>query len=232
MDRADRCEGDEVEFCCPARGEAVCAPRGAEQLDLSGCGLPEIPEQISELGRLREVDLSRNWLRRLERRSPLRDLEYLETADLSHNEIEEIEGGWSPAGLRELDLRDNRIETTKTGMGDLAELRYLNLAQNSLSELEGLAWLKELEELVLSENRLASMKGMWGLRSLRRVDLRDNEIEAVPVLKILRDLEEADLRRNPVKRIERLDRPGELSWLLLRGGESPEDLPRTTVIRL
>jgi Leucine-rich repeat (LRR) protein len=95
-----------------------------------------------------------------------------------------------------------------------------------------LAWLKELEELVLSENRLASMKGMWGLRSLRRVDLRDNEIEAVPVLKILRDLEEADLRRNPVKRIERLDRPGELSWLLLRGGESPEDLPRTTVIRL
>lgn len=70
------------------------------------------------------------------RRRDLRSLRKLNELNLAHNLIEEVEtrAFSDVTHLRKLELRDNRLRTIED-MGELSDLKTLDLSENSITEV-------------------------------------------------------------------------------------------------
>ncbi len=90
--------------------------------------------------------------------------------------------------LRVLDLRGSEIASLD-GLAELPRLRILDLADNTVSEVRGLAG-RQLESLDLSGNALASARGIEGLPRLERLNLARNRLETLDGLRELPRLRE------------------------------------------
>jgi hypothetical protein len=110
-----------------------CRKNGSKELDLSGCGIAELPPELAELKQLTVLDLSRNSLKSLpEFVSGLVNLEYL-------------------------DLSGNELETVPDCIGDLSQLGTLKLGSNRLKTLpESIEKIPLLETLEISGNEIAN----------------------------------------------------------------------------
>lgn len=111
---------------------AYCAKQeNLEVLDMSRCGIPFLPENISESPSLITLDLSGNKLKSLP--GALEKLEKLEVLDLSSNDLlDVIYVGGTLWNLKKLDVSNND------------DLRLSSL-------LMGVSFLPDLEEIILSE---------------------------------------------------------------------------------
>ena len=120
-------------------------------LDMSICGLSDVPMALLNLTQLIELNLSWNELKELPSN----------IAELSQ--------------LKRLALYKNRIQSVQPLMA-LTSLLFLNLGENHLEEIPlGLEELSSLEELVLANNRLSSLPdNLENWLGLQRLDLREN----------------------------------------------------------
>lgn len=80
----------------------------AEELDLSGLGLTDLPDELFELTQLKHVDLSDNSLDSLPR--AIQNLIRLETLTIDNNQLEALPSALPTKTLQLLSLADNRIE--------------------------------------------------------------------------------------------------------------------------
>mmetsp|Transcript_102710 Transcript_102710/g.329248 ORF Transcript_102710/g.329248 Transcript_102710/m.329248 type:complete len:743 (-) Transcript_102710:33-2261(-) len=107
--------------------------------------------------------------------------DFLETADLSYNMIGDL-GDWGVHKyLRELNLRGNFISRIGPGLLNNKELKVLDLSENHISNIENLDGLK-LQELQLAQNQLSSLKGVAALQKLQSLDVRHNVITSIAAL--------------------------------------------------
>ncbi|XP_059815058.1 leucine-rich repeat-containing protein 23-like isoform X1 [Hypanus sabinus] len=102
---------------------------------------------------------------------------FLETLNLSHNQIRAV-SGFDPLKLtflHTLELRANHLEST-LGIC-LPHLRHLYLAANQIFSLEGLELLVSLQTLHLRENQIEKLDGFSvRMGSLQYLNLRANQI--------------------------------------------------------
>ena len=149
---------------------------GAQRLDLSGCGLAEVPREIFDhADTLEYLDLSGNMLGTLPadmgRLSKLRalfcsgnpfdrlpsilgDCTALSQVGFRGCGLRDVPPESLPPTLRWLTLTDNRIESLPAALGQRPALQKLMLAGNRLDRLpESLADAQSLELLRLSANR-------------------------------------------------------------------------------
>uniref|UniRef100_A0A182JC55 Uncharacterized protein n=1 Tax=Anopheles atroparvus TaxID=41427 RepID=A0A182JC55_ANOAO len=135
--------------------------RSLQTLDLSANQLRELPESLSGLTELREIDVSFNQITAL---SPnvLVSWRNLEELKVSNNKVNQLHQG----SLRNLPL-----------------LQYLDLSSNELTLLEhgSLRNLPELQELVLADNKLTELKDrvFEDLPSLQAVHLQQNNLRYI-----------------------------------------------------
>ncbi|EAT45306.1 AAEL003408-PA [Aedes aegypti] len=132
--------------------------RSLQVLDLSANKLRELPESLSGLSELREIDVSFN-----------------ELTDLTPNVL----GSWR--NLEELKASNNRVNQLHQGsLRNLPMLQYMDLSSNELSNLEhgSLRNLPELQELVLADNKLTELKDrvFEDLPNLQAVHLQQNNL--------------------------------------------------------
>jgi len=193
----------------------------ATHLDLSNCGLQEIPAVIQEAVKLQSLNINRNEISRLkgvEGLSNLRVLEAnnnwikdlgdlknlpkLEVLSLGANRLKQLQEmdlvDKKKAVLTHLDLSANSLEKIEN-LNEHRALEALHLGNNRISRIEHLSALKNLEYLRLNDNEIVEIEGLEQLTSLERLDLRYNEIERVQGLYSLRNLARLDLDGNPLK---------------------------------
>ncbi|XP_053921549.1 malignant fibrous histiocytoma-amplified sequence 1 isoform X2 [Cuculus canorus] len=184
-------------------GAALAALRGLRKLSLShnelGAEGPGLPARLAELGRLEELDLSFNRLRRLP--EGLGRLRHLRALDVDHNLLPCFPAALLelPA-LEELDCSGNReLGALPEGIAALRRLKILWLSGTGLAALpEGLCQLGALESLMLDGNRLRALPAGFGsLQRLKMLNLSSNLLEEFPAaILALPSLEELYLSRN------------------------------------
>ncbi|XP_058459946.1 protein artichoke isoform X2 [Malaya genurostris] len=135
--------------------------RSLQTLDLSGNKLRELPESLSGLNDLQEIDVSFNQLTELTP-TVLASWRNLEDLKASNNKVNQLRQG----SLRNLPL-----------------LKYLDLSSNELTILEhgSLRNLPELQELVLADNKLVDLKDriFEDLPNLQAVHLQQNNLQYI-----------------------------------------------------
>ncbi|EEY53275.1 uncharacterized protein PITG_06916 [Phytophthora infestans T30-4] len=158
--------------------------RSLRRLHLSNNRLTALPLELGALTRLRELDVSWNQLTSIP--DELGCLESLTSLDLSHNELLTFPRTLMMlTRLTSLRCSHNSLTTPlESGLGDLTSLRYVDLAENRLVELEPCLYeLPEVEVLNLYGNRITMLPREMAqhCRALRKLDLYNNGLHALPL---------------------------------------------------
>jgi hypothetical protein len=153
---------------------------GTQRLDLSGCGLSELPSEVFALADSLEVlDLTNNALSHLPHTLPrlkklriifasgnrftelppvLGQCEALEMVGFKVNRIGHVSASALPTRLRWLILTDNAIDVLPPELGRCQRLQKLALAGNRLQALpESMQDCRQLELARVSANRLGAL---------------------------------------------------------------------------
>lgn len=88
------------------------------------------------------------------------------------------------SNLVKLNLSNNLLEEIPHGLDQLVNIKYLNFADNYITNLENLPRnLKYLSALNFNNNKLSDLSGLEHLHSLEKIDLRRNRLETLESLK-------------------------------------------------
>ncbi|WP_245538604.1 leucine-rich repeat domain-containing protein [Saprospira grandis] len=153
--------------------EGLSAALGKEQkiyrLSLEQRALTALPSSLAQQQQLRELYLAGNCLTNLP--------QYIyDFRDLVHLDLE-----GRPYEIRK-EACGNQIENLGEELGQLAQLRYLNLNHNALRQLpQSMAQLAQLQQLFLRNNRLKALPDSLLLcQNLQEVDLSRNQLPIFP----------------------------------------------------
>ncbi|MFJ8848160.1 leucine-rich repeat domain-containing protein [Streptomyces cyaneofuscatus] len=189
---------------------AACKQTGAEELDLSGLDLREIPQPLAELTQLTKLDLHENQIESIP--EFMGNLTELFELNLGQNRIDSIPGSFGNlTHLRSLILTENKLSSIPECFGNLRGIQELSLGNNQLASIsEVIGNLIHLTTLDLQNNRLETIPDCCGdLLGLRELTLSDNLLTSVPAsLGNLTQLTELDLNENQLSSI-----PGTLRGL-------------------
>ncbi|NWV32046.1 LRC18 protein, partial [Grantiella picta] len=166
-----------------AKNSIRVAFNGRRRIVLCKMGITTFPKCLLELADVEEIDLSRNFLRKI---PPI---------------IEKFQN------LLWLDLHSNMIDELPPAIGTLQNLTYLNLCNNRLTTPglpQELTLLKGLRTLNLGLNRLETVPTTLGsLKELIELGLFDNALTSIPKsIKKLPKLERLNIKRNPLPEFE------------------------------
>ncbi|XP_071387242.1 leucine-rich repeat-containing protein 40 isoform X1 [Centroberyx affinis] len=174
------------------------AARKSGQLNLSGRGLTEVPQNVYRLN----VDTPEEANQNLSFGASERWWEQTELTKLllSSNQLTALSDDISLLpGLTTLDLHDNQLSSLPCTLGELEQLQQLRLSHNRLSVLPvEVCVLKNLRSLTLQQNLLETLPEELGqLENLTELDLSNNHLKCLPSsLGRLTCLQKLDLSHN------------------------------------
>ncbi|XP_068565455.1 leucine-rich repeat-containing protein 40 isoform X2 [Cebidichthys violaceus] len=157
------------------------AARKSGQLDLSGRGLTEVPQDVYRLNIDTPEEAHQNVSFGVSDR-------WWEQTDLtklllSSNHLTQLSDDIRllPA-LTTLDLHDNQLSSLPSALGELQELQQLRLSHNQLTSLPvEVCTLKNLCSITLQQNQLESLPDELGhLENLTQLDLSNNHLKGLP----------------------------------------------------
>lgn len=139
--------------------QSIVRFRNLHSLDISNCGLPQLPDFLSDCPLSCLIAKNNNF-----------------TNDSLPKSFEKL------SGLRELNLSGNRLTDFPEQILDLTELKYLYLGGNNITEIGSNVWkLQRLQVLSMGSNRLTEVPSTLGdLKSLQALILCDNMLENLP----------------------------------------------------
>jgi hypothetical protein len=201
------------------------------QLDLSDCGLYEIPEEVFELTQLQTLLLGKSYQPTDNQHNRNRisfipvELSYLKNLQglgLAFNEFNEFPSiVTNLPRLQTLMLNNNQLVTLPTEIGQLRHLQILGLNSNFLLDIpQEIGNLRKLKVLGLTNNRLTNLpESFIRFRHLEQLGLSNNLFTEIPsVVFDLDELQVIGFANNEIKdfpkecmqlkRLQRLDLKG------------------------
>lgn len=160
----------------------------------------------SDLQTIKNIDLS--WGYASLKLEDLKEMNNLETLDLSGNMVEDI-----------------------TPLSGLKKLKTLNLFSNKVGSIEALAGLKSLQDLNLGDNPLSDITSLKGLRELKKLNLVCKNIVDIKVLRYTDKLTELMLHSKvsdltPIAKYNKnLKKPFDINLLKVENGYISINLP-------
>jgi len=154
--------------------------RSTGRLDLSDCGLTEVPAEVLKIAGLADLSLAGNALTSVP--PSLGELP-LARLQLAGNELVSLPDSLSRlTDLEGLWVHGNALTSLPPGIGCLTALRALSAAGNALGALPpGFGDLGSVEDVALGGNRLASLPDtLAGLTALRKLALHGNRLASLP----------------------------------------------------
>lgn len=206
-----------------------------EELNLSlNPLLPSSFNHISQLKKLKYLDLSATDLQNTETLAKLKSLEFLYIG--FNSDIEEVKNLEPLSSLKHLGLEfsgikrikdisaSNTIQTLNlkgskvedmNGLSKFHNLIELNLSGNPIEKIKGLNQLKQLKKLNLSSINVDKIEGLQDLANLNILDLSNNELKEIIGLNSLIELRELNLSENNIHKIANINNLINLEHLLL-----------------
>ncbi|XP_039983853.1 leucine-rich repeat-containing protein 40 [Xiphias gladius] len=181
-DKMDSLAGFKTEKAEPAVPHGLLkAARKSGQLNLSGRGLTEVPQNVYRLNIDTPEEAQQNvCFGASDRWWEQTDLTKLL---LSSNMLTQLSDDIRLlAGLTTLDLHDNQLSSLPRALGELQELQQLRLSHNQLTSLPvEVCILKNLRSLTIQQNLLESLPEELGqLQNLTELDLSNNHLKGLP----------------------------------------------------
>eukprot|EP00064_Thunnus_orientalis_P001086 superscaffoldBa00000067_g1087 len=157
------------------------AARKSGQLNLSGRGLTEVPQNVYRLN----IDTPEEAKQNVSFGASDRWWEQTDLTKLllSSNQLTQLSDDIRLLpGLSTLDLHDNQLSSLPSALGELQELQQLRLSHNQLRSLPVEVYtLKNLRSLTLQQNLLESLPEELGqLENLTELDLSNNQLTSLP----------------------------------------------------
>lgn len=172
-------------------------------LQISGCELTSISDEIIQLINLKSLILNQNHLKQLP--DSLCELENLKVLDVSSNDLDKIPMGLGKlSSLQTLNLNSNSLTTFPEIVDGLELLAVLDLSNNQFTTIPALFMQgkhSHLSELKMSHNLIEDINdGIGKLEALKSLDLSSNKIKELPqVISNCNKLKNADYADNPLK---------------------------------
>jgi leucine-rich repeat protein SHOC2 len=140
---------------------------GALALDLYGCQLEHLPENIGDLLYLRTLKFNGNRITKLP--ESIGNLKHLNTLSLNGHRLTSLpESIGNLVNLTHLSLNGDRLTSLPDSIANLTQLIELNLNSNQLDSLpESLLSLPNLQKLNLDSNPLADLSNLKNIPNLR-----------------------------------------------------------------
>ncbi|MEY3329047.1 MAG: hypothetical protein RLZZ115_1930, partial [Cyanobacteriota bacterium] len=163
--------------------------------------LTSVPESITRLTNLSQLDLGRNQLTSVP--ESITRLTNLSQLDLGRNQLTSVpESIGSLTNLSQLNLSENQLTNVPESIGSLTNLSQLDLGRNQLTSVpESITRLTNLSKLYLSYNQLTSVpESIGSLTNLSYLYLSGNQLTIVPEsIGSLTNLSQLNLRDNPLE---------------------------------
>lgn len=160
---------------------SLTALTGLEILDLKGNNLTSLPDGMSDMARLRILNLAENAIESI----PVAELATLPLSELilRKNKLSGafVEGhGTSFPSLQSLDISCNQIRSIGPNL-ELPMLHTLVMSMNRVQELPDMSSWASLLTLTADENQISVIpESFLGLPKLRQVDFSGNDIRVIP----------------------------------------------------
>lgn len=175
-------------------------------LDLGNLGLKEWPDELWSLHHLACLNLGVGWT------DDVNGFHFAESGmAYAPNALPAAgaAGSWgSLPNLRILSLAGPRGDGSSwddlTGLGELSDLRVLDLSWTEADDLTPLAWLSRLEVLDASYTFVSSIAPLGGMKALRHLDLSHTKVANLTPLKDHPALETLLCYHTPVATVEPL----------------------------
>lgn len=205
----------------------------SEEIDLSGCGLTDWPEELFQM----------DWLKSLT------------ITNRDTNDGQENIGGQTdpspngPKGIRFLHeglVQLQKLELLHIGgdynfswnisdigiLSKLKKLHFLNLSYNRISNIEPLDSLTQLESLIISSNDIHKIDVLGGLSKLTYLEISNNPVSDIRVLRKLTKLTNLALTNTSLSDIESLNPLNKLTDLVLSENRLSDLSPLRSLVRL
>ncbi|HAZ13381.1 MAG: hypothetical protein A2X86_14845 [Bdellovibrionales bacterium GWA2_49_15] len=204
-------------------------------LNLTGTNISDLTP-LSRLTKMRRLNLAKGTKnqKKITDISPLRDMFFLESLDLSMNDVQDIVPLMNMANIERLDLSgNNRIEdisslrhmkfltqfsyncvVTAQSVGP-KEIKEIPCANPLLTDISPLKSLEYLEILKLPNHRIRDISPLAGLFNLSDLDLQHNLIEVITPLSALTQITKLSLAKNLIHVISPLENLNSLQELNL-----------------
>lgn len=216
---------------------ADCHYDAVTYLQLSGTGIREVGDEVSEFSGLRSISAGANP--DLTHVSPkIASLEELVQLDLADTPVE-THLDWSFADVPEIPsvlftmgsletlvLRGNSISVLPEKLSQMSQLKHLDLSSNNLSWLgDSVGTLSQLSFLNVSNNMLSGVHPIAedGLARVDVLDISHNRLERLPAVIGRSKYDSLSLRGNPVTRVD---------WSQQRLGSIPPELGDLPLVEL
>ncbi len=159
----------------------------ASNIDLSGQGLTEIPQELFKCKNLKKLDLSNNKLRNVP--VELAKLRSLRSIDLSNNDITVLMAKFFTfPHLETLIINNNKLKKIPKQISKLRKLKKLSVAGNLLSDMpDELNCLNNLSSINLANNQLTAFPAQLRVKGLREIWINKNPITDFSALQIKED---------------------------------------------
>ncbi len=167
-------------------------------LNLSSCGLAEVPAIVGQIESLESLYLNKNSYTSLPDLSGLTKLKNLYLSENTFTDIPDTIGKLT--ALEELTISYNvTLEKATADLSELKKLKTLDIGYCGLKEFpSGFTKLKSLQTLTMGNNKLIEINAdLSGLESLKTLTLTNNYLTEVPgSLKSLKSLKQLNIRWN------------------------------------
>ena len=127
-----------------------------------------------------------------------RDLEQIETLDLSVLGLTDLTGLENCLGLKTLSLNGNQLSDISQ-LSVMTNLKELDLSNNQLASLTPCQNMNQLEQISVSQNQVQDILPLANLTRLRGIDLSRNQVNDISPLEKLVSLESLNLSQNQVQ---------------------------------
>ena len=108
---------------------------------------------------------------------------------ISDADLLDLSGEQSFEDIRDLNLRNQKLESFEPYAPRLTQLLALSLSHNRLASMRGFNHLQQLTTLNLNSNCLTSLEGIQGCRVLQRLYAASNMIRDLGPLAALQQLD-------------------------------------------
>ncbi|MGG0468827.1 leucine-rich repeat domain-containing protein [Bacillus albus] len=185
-----------------------------ERLTIQGSDVRNIAP-ISQLKRLKVVDLSFNKIENVE---PLVNLERLDILELQNNRITDVTPLSQLKKVRTINLSGNKISDIKP-LYNVSSLRKLYVSNNKITDLTGIEQMNKLGTLGVGSNGLVNIEPISQMSGIVELDLKNNDIKDIASLSKLTGLQSLNLEENYVSDVSSLSNLTNLYELKLATNE-------------